>query len=209
MTRLFVVMALLLLTTPCAADGGAFRSIEASLAAIPDARALGMQDRGPLDGTGAPFHAQLIALGQGGVQQIIVLREFPQGEFRIVDQSKIMSAMGGSGNWRINHIEISNASLFVSVAYTWHGCSGSARSQFRYESGQLVMIGNESTESNQETGQTVASSSNLLTGKGFWVVESGGHKRRYAVRERIATSPFGAYDGIGWISPYHKDRRIC
>ena len=38
MTKFLLVMALVLVATPSAADGGASNSIEASLAAIPDAR---------------------------------------------------------------------------------------------------------------------------------------------------------------------------
>lgn len=211
MTKIVLALALVLIISPSpsAAEAGASHSIEALLAAIPGARALDTHDGGKLDSTGALFHAQLIKLGNDGAQQIIVLREQPRGEFHMVDQSKMMSAIGGSGNWRVNNIEISNASLYVTVAYTWHGCSGSARSQFRFESGRLVMIGNESSESNQKTGETVDSSSNLLTGKGYWELESGGRKKRFTAHERLAPIPFTAYDGIGWISPYHANRRIC
>ena len=215
MTRKIIAVATLLMSTAVCAQQGTFKSIDAALATLPGARAMELKDNGQLDQTGSLFHAQLIAIKRpdapraDDAQQIILFREYPPGEFRILDQSKLMSYMGGSGNWRVSSIKFSNSNLYVSMAYTWRDCSGSSRSQFRLDSDHLLMIGNESLESNLKTGKTVTSSSNLLNGRGNWVLETEGRKKMYQAHEPFGAILFSAFDGEGWISPYHKENRIC
>jgi hypothetical protein len=120
-----------------------------------------------------------------------------------------MDSMGGSGNWKVQRIVFRNAGLYVVFGYQWHQCAGWSESQFRFVHGRLAMIGNESEEENAEQGLTVRSSTNLLTGQGYWVGEKNGVATKHPDNRFKEAAPFSAFDGSGWISPYHTRRRVC
>ena len=163
----------------------------------------------PLTPFGSRFHAQLARLDGANTQQIVIIEQDRANHFRRFAQSAPITGIGGSSNWRIADLYFAHGSLYVAVAYHWHGCEGSARSQFRLDHGRLVMAGNESTESRLETGTIVTSSTNLLTGKGFWTSQSAGRQVRHTAGQRLLPQAFSDYDSTGWISPYHQKRPVC
>jgi hypothetical protein len=203
-----VIAALLLISQPVfgAAPGDGVASYVATL---PTARMTGIAGHGKLDRLEAIFHVQLIGVGGERTQQIIVLREDDGKTLARVDQSPLMENMGGSGNWNVQEIDIADGSLFVTESYHWRYCFGSSRSQFRFVDGVLLMIGSESSETNTSTSVTVDSSSNLLTGQGYWIEERGRRKVKHTARVALKAVPFSAFGGRGWISPYHKNVPVC
>jgi hypothetical protein len=210
MTKLIPSLLLLAcLHSAARAADTTFNSMVDFVATLPNAKLLDAQASGSLADGKAVFHAQLVQLENEGTQQIFVFRRDDSGKYALVDRSKRMDNMGGSGNWRLQNIEFRNASLYISFAYQWHQCSGWSENQFRFVDGRLAMIGNESEEENADEGLIVRSSTNLLTGRGYWTGEKKGVVKKHPERRIKGASPFSAYDGAGWISPYHTKRRVC
>jgi hypothetical protein len=187
----------------------AYSSIPEFVATLPAARLLDARAVGTLNDGNAIYHAQLVELGNDRTQQILVFRRDDSGNYVLADRSGIMEDMGGSGNWTLRNIEFRNASLYISFAYAWHQCSGWSENQFRFVNGRLAMIGSESEEENIDKGLTVRSSSNLLTGQGYWIGEKNGIAKKHLDNSIKGAKPFSVYDGGGWISPYHTKRRVC
>jgi hypothetical protein len=191
------------------AEATAFSSMRDFVATLPKAKLLDASASGTFTDGKAVFHAQLVERENEGIQQIFVFRLNESGKYVLVDQSKRMDDMGGSGNWRLKNIEFRNASLYISFGYGWHQCSGWSENQFRFVNGRLAMIGNESEEENAGQGLTVRSSTNLLTGQGYWISEKNGTVKKQPEHRLRGAKPFSEYDGSGWISPYHTKRRVC
>jgi hypothetical protein len=186
-----------------------FNSIPEFVATLPKARLLDAKASGTLDNGNALYYAQLVELENYRTQQILVFRLDERGKYVLVDRSKIMDDMGGSGNWTVRNIEFRNTSLYISFAYAWHQCSGWSENQFRLVNGRLAVIGNESEEENIDEALIVRSSSNLLTGQGYWISEKNGMAKKHPDNSIKGAKLFSEYDGTGWISPYHTKRRVC
>jgi hypothetical protein len=191
------------------ADQTAFGSMQEFVATLPRAKLLDVQASGTLADGRTIFHAQLVALENDRTQQIFVFRQDESGKYVLVDRSKVMDGMGGSGNWRLRNLEFRKTSLYISFGYQWHQCAGWSENQFRFVDGRLAMIGSESEEENIGEGLTVRSSTNLLTGQGYWTGEKNGVVTKHLAYRLKGAKPFSAYDGSGWISPYHTKRRVC
>jgi hypothetical protein len=120
-----------------------------------------------------------------------------------------MADMGGSGSWTMRKIEVRNLSLYIAFGYLWNGCSGQSENQFRFVNGRLAMIGSESEEESVVKGMTIASSTNLLTGMGYWIAERKGLAKKHIDNSIKGVKPFSEYDGSGWISPYNTKSPVC
>lgn len=191
------------------AEEPAFSSIPDFVATLPKAKLLEAKSSGKFGGGNTIFYAQLVELENNQSQQIFIFRLDESGRYVLVDRSKVMENMGGSGNWKVKNIVFRNSSLYVSVGYWWHQCSGWSENQFRFVNGHLAIIGNESEEENIDEGLTVKSSTNLLTGRGYWISEKNGVVKKHPDNSIGGAQPFSEYDGTGWISPYHAKRRVC
>lgn len=207
----FLLIFLLLISTHSSVKAGEreFGSLDEFIATLPEGKLLQAHASGQLNDAGGTYHAQLVQLGGYRTQQIFVFRGDASGKYTLIDQSKEMDAMGGSGNWTMKKVEFRGRSLYITFGYFWKDCSGQSENQFRFVNGRLAMIGNESEEENTGKGLTIASSTNLLTGTGFWIEERHGHKKKHIANNLKGVRPFSAYDGAGWISPYNTRSRMC
>jgi hypothetical protein len=186
-----------------------FGSFDEFIATLPNGKLLQAHASGQLNDASATYHVRLVQLGGHRTQQIFVFRGDAGGKYTLIDQSREMDAMGGSGNWAMKKVEFRDRSLYITFGYFWRGCSGQSENQFQFVNGRLAMIGNESEEENTAKEMTIASSTNLLTGKGFWIEERNGLKKKHIDNSLKEVTPFSAYDGAGWISPYNTRSRLC
>jgi hypothetical protein len=206
-----LLIFLLLISAHSAVEAGEreFGSLDEFIATLPEGKLLQAHASGQLKDAGATYHAQLVQLGDKRTQQIFIFRGDDSGKYTLLDQSKELDAMGGSGNWTMKKLEIRDGSLYITFGYFWRACSGHSENQFQLVNGRLAMIGNESEEENTARGLTITSSTNLLTGKGFWTQERNGLKKKHIDNSLRGVKAFSAYDGAGWISPYNTKSPLC
>ncbi|CAN0185133.1 unnamed protein product, partial [Phaeothamnion confervicola] len=142
-----------------------FVTIDEFISTLPEAKRLNVSGSGLLDASGSVYHAQLVQLeGNYRLQQILIFRATSNQKFVLMDQSKRMDSMGGSGDWEVRDIEFKSHSLFITFQSHWHECSSRFTSQFQFRKGRLVVIGRKSIEENIKKNLVVESSANLLTG---------------------------------------------
>lgn len=222
MSTLRTLLPLILVSISIFAKAGeiGFDTIDEFISTLPEAKGLNVSGSGSLDTSGSAYHAQLVQLeGNYRLQQIFVFRAASNGKFVLMDQSRRMDSMGGSGFWEVRNIEFKNHSLYITFTSHWHECSSSFTSQFQLRKGKLVMIGRESVEENINKDLVVESSANLLTGSAYTVSgnqetmysvgggKSSANKYQYKVLKEIL--PFSEFDGTPWKSPIYKKHPVC
>jgi hypothetical protein len=214
-----VFLVLVALHSGANAEDRAFSDVGEFVATIANAEVRNASASGLLNETDAVYHAYLLQIEDYRTQQIFIFRTDSMGRLILVDVSKKMEYMGGTGRWEVSDIEFRNHSLFISFQSHWHECFERFTSQFRLRKGQLVLIGRESVEENTKKDLVVESSANLLTGMAYSV--SGNQKamytgrasksapRKYRFKIPKGTQPFSEFDGAPWKSPIYRKRPVC
>ena len=222
---MYILHALLLLILVCISISGkasetGFTKMDDFISTLPDAKRLDVSSSGFLDTSGYVYHAQLVQLeGKYRLQQIFIFREGSDGKYILVDQSRRMEHMGGSGSWAVQKIEFKNQSIYFSFGGHWDECVHSFTSQFKLHNGRLVMVGRESVEENNKKDLVVESSANLLTGTAYsvsgnqeamYLIDSSKSTvKKYQFKVPKKTLPFSEFDGTPWKSPIYKDNPVC
>ena len=193
-------------------EAGEFGSIDAFLKSKPGAFTEGAAE-GDLFGHGRQdWAAQLVTEDEQGGQsaQLYVLEALPSGRYRVAATSAPDVVHGGTGNWGVENIEISDKSLFVSVSYHWKNCAGNAVSQFQYRANTWRMIGLKSAETNQVdgSGRDVSTDTNLLTGNAIIKRTEHGKSRTVRIKTAPKVRLFQDFDGSDLMS-IHEPTPVC
>lgn len=214
--RQFCMLALAHFAISANADEVGFAAMDQFIATTKYAKRLVVSAAGALDNKGNVYHAELVQLDQNPRhQQILIFRTSSNGEYLLIDQSKKMDNMGGSGSWSIQSLEFKNNSLFVTFGGHWHHCSDSYTSQFKLKQGALREIGIESWQDNIERNLAVSSSVNFLTGKAYSIGGSietmystnKGKRREYVVPRK--QRPLSDFDSEPYHLPYNREHPVC
>jgi hypothetical protein len=175
---------------------------------------IGLHAEGDLMGKGrADWAGQITTTDENGYEetQIYILERLESGNYAVIGKTTPRAADGGTGNNFFEGIEIKNRSLFVDFSYHWHECSGHALSQFKLYKNIWQMIGVKSDESNSndDSGISISSDTNLITGNAIVTRLENGKKRNMHFKISPRIMLFKDYTDAGGLISMHEKHPLC